>query len=198
MGRNRGQIHHDIKFTLRQQFINIGISPGNPELFHEQPYPLRLQVTAGHHLDPLVPIKIQMCIRDSVRPSGFPGVHGAQKAIFLCLCIGPAQGMVPVFQQSFSSAGVCKHKVGQDENLRIPEGVALIAFSAHSFCTDSNPAVVRLSHNSQMVQCETQGQLVKTVFTGDFDIPWFPIKSPGLPALFEEPVIPFLSGSTEN
>ena len=79
MGRNRGQIHHDIKFTLRQQFINIGISPGNPELFHEQPYPLRLQVTAGHHLDPLVPIKIRqigmLCNITAADNRNFPCFH---------------------------------------------------------------------------------------------------------------------------
>ncbi len=84
-----------------------------------------------------------------------PGALPRELRAFIAVAGGfrmcPGKGQVAVFLQTAGNLRHAENKVGQEENLRIPEGVALIALAGKPLGADIHPVVVRRGHQLHMV-----------------------------------------------
>ena len=86
-----------------------------------------------------------------VQPRALPRKLRALKPVVRRLFVCAGQGEIAVFLQTPGNLGHGKNKIGQQEDLRIPEGVALVALAAESFCADVHAPVVGGRHQLHVI-----------------------------------------------
>ena len=86
-----------------------------------------------------------------------PGIHGSGVSVLFCLLPRPCKAMVPVKQQIPRCLRKHINKKWHDEDLRIPEDMALIAFPGQSLCSRTAGTAVPGNHTRQMILCEFHG-----------------------------------------
>ncbi len=96
-----------------------------------------------------------------VQPGGLPGELRTLIAVVLRLGVSAGEGEVAVLLQAPSHLRHGEGEVGQEEDLRIPEGVALVALAGEALGPDVHPVVMGGGHQLHMVLCEADDQLVK-------------------------------------
>ena len=125
-----------------------------------------------------------------VLPCGFPRIHRTLAAVFGGFFPGTGQRVVAVFQQSAGRFGLGEQEIGENENFRIPEGMALVAFAAETLGPDAYPIVILQDEAVHVVLSETDGQLVEFVFAVDLDVDLLPQLLPCVGAFGKQMVIP--------
>ena len=96
-----------------------------------------------------------------IQPGALPGELRAVKSVVLCLGMRPGQREVAILLQAPGHLRHIENEVGQKEDLRVPEHMALIALSHQSLCADVHPIVVRRGHQRQVVLGKAQGQQIE-------------------------------------